>query len=58
MHRNSCFLAISASIHPEICDYPDSGKFLVAKCQRDADGARGFRPIGRAESALDYWDGE
>ncbi len=53
------FLAVSTMIYPEICDYPDSGKFLVAEHPRDADGSvRGFRHIGRTESALDYWDGE
>lgn len=53
------FLAVSTLIYPEICDYPDSAKFLVTEHQRDADGkVRGFRHIGRAESALDYWDGE
>ena len=53
------FLAVSTLIYPEICDYPDSGKFLVAENQRDADGkVHGFRHIGRVESALDYWDGE
>jgi hypothetical protein len=39
--------------------YPDSGKFLVTENQREADGSvRGFRHVGRAESAVDYWDGE
>lgn len=53
------FLAVSTMIYPEICDYPDSGKFLVAEHPRDADGSvRGFRHIGRTDSALDYWDGE
>lgn len=53
------YLAVSTLIYPEICDYPDSRKFLVAEGQRDADGkARGFRFIGRAETALDYWEGE
>lgn len=53
------FLAVSTLVYPEICDYPDSGKFLVAEHQRDADGkVHGFRHIGRAESTLDYWDGE
>jgi uncharacterized cupin superfamily protein len=53
------YLAVSTLIYPEICDYPDSRKFLVAEGQRDADGkSQGFRHIGRAESALDYWDGE
>ena len=53
------YLAVSTLIYPEICDYPDSGKFLVAENPRDADGnVRGFRHIGRAESKVDYWDGE
>ncbi len=53
------YLAISTLLYPEICDYPDSRKFLVSEGQRDADGkVHGFRHIGRAESALDYWDGE
>jgi uncharacterized cupin superfamily protein len=53
------FLAVSTLIYPEICDHPDSGKFLVTEHQRDADGkVRGFRHIGRAESTLDYWEGE
>jgi uncharacterized cupin superfamily protein len=53
------YLAVSTLQFPEICDYPDSGKFLVAERQRDADGSvRGFRHVGRAESAVDYWDGE
>ena len=53
------YLAVSTMIYPEICDYPDSGKFLVAEAQRGADGkAQGFRHIGRAEHAVDYWDGE
>lgn len=53
------YLAVSTLVYPEICDYPDSGKFLVAQNQRDADGnVRGFRHIGRTESKVDYWDGE
>jgi uncharacterized cupin superfamily protein len=53
------YLAVSTLIYPEICDYPDSGKFLIAEQQRSADGkVQGFRHIGRAESAVDYWDGE
>ena len=53
------YLAVSTMQFPDICDYPDSGKFLVAEKQRNADGTvDGFRHIGRAESALDYWDGE
>ena len=51
--------AVSTMIYPEICDYPDSSKFLVAEGQRKADGmVQGFRFVGRATSAVDYWDGE
>jgi uncharacterized cupin superfamily protein len=53
------YLAVSTLLHPEICDYPDSKKFLVAELPRDAAGnVQGFRHIGSHESALDYWDGE
>jgi uncharacterized cupin superfamily protein len=53
------YLAVSTQIYPEICDYPDSGKFLIAELPRSADGkVQGFRHIGRADSAIDYWDGE
>jgi len=53
------YLAVSTMLYPEICDYPDSGKFLVAEHPRDASGkVQGFRHVGRAENNLDYWDGE
>jgi uncharacterized cupin superfamily protein len=53
------YLAVSTMDYPEICDYPDSGKFLVAERARAADGTvSGFRHVGRADDALDYWDGE
>ncbi|HZP66136.1 MAG TPA: cupin domain-containing protein [Rudaea sp.] len=51
------YLAVSTMIYPEICEYPDSGKFLVAEGPRSA-GSSGFRHVGRADSAVDYWDGE
>jgi uncharacterized cupin superfamily protein len=53
------YLAVSTLEYPEICEYPDSGKFLIAETGRNADGSvTGFRHTGRAESAVDYWDGE
>lgn len=53
------YLAVSTQQMPEICDYPDSGKFLVAEKQRNADGSvDGFRYVGRHDSAVGYWDGE
>ena len=53
------YLAVSTQEFPEICDYPDSGKFLVVERGRNADGSvSGFRHIGRPETTVDYWDGE
>ena len=53
------YLAVSTMDYPEICDYPGSGKFLVAERARAADGSvSGFRHVGRQDDAVDYWDGE
>jgi uncharacterized cupin superfamily protein len=49
-------LAVSTRIYPEICEYPDSGKFAVADPHED--DAHAFRYVGRAASAVGYWDGE
>lgn len=51
------YLSISTMAATEICEYPDSGKFL-AKTRPDAGGPAQFRFVGRAESAVDYWEGE
>ncbi|OJF92540.1 cupin domain-containing protein [Pararhizobium antarcticum] len=50
------YLSISANAATEICEYPDSGKFLAKT--RDASGKPRFRFIGRPASDVDYWDGE
>ena len=50
------FLAISTMQYPEICDYPDSGKFGVTLPPRH--GEEPFRHLDRAGTGLDYWDGE
>ena len=39
-------------------EYPDSGKFAVASRYDWATRKGGIRYVGRAESSLDYWDGE
>jgi uncharacterized cupin superfamily protein len=53
------YLAVSTMLSPEICDYPDSGKFAISERPREPDGtSRGFRFVGRADSMLDYWEGE
>ena len=51
------YLSISTMEAPEICEYPDSGKFL-ARTRRPGEGQASFDFIGRAPSAADYWDGE
>ena len=44
------YLSISTQEQPEVCEYPDSGKFGVK-------GA-GAAFMQRRENKLDYWDGE
>ena len=44
------YLSISSKSAFDICEYPDSGKFMVRSGQ--------FRFIGREKETLDYWDGE
>ena len=41
----------------DVVEYPDSGKFGVA-ARFDRETGKGLRYIGRAETSLDYWDGE
>jgi len=50
------YLSISTQEVPEVCEYPDSGKYLAYS---DAKGPllEGGR-MHRADSDLDYWDGE
>ncbi len=51
------YLSISSKAAIDVCEYPDSGKYLVRSGQGGA-GQSPFVRIGRAESSLDYWDGE
>jgi uncharacterized cupin superfamily protein len=54
------YLAVSTKLTPEVCDYPDSGKFAVlAEYPADKDGkVQTFRFVSRADKSLDYWEGE
>lgn len=54
------YFAISTRNDPDICEYPDSGKYLVASDIPAGGGmlAAGFVLTGRDRPALDYWDGE
>lgn len=49
------YLSISTTESPEVCEYPDSGKFM-------ASGGRGsaapFGVVARQGDGVDYWDGE
>ena len=51
---------MSTKHSPEICDYPDSGKFgIFADFGKDADGnPQLFRHVGCVEDSRDYWEGE
>jgi uncharacterized cupin superfamily protein len=50
------YLSISTQEFPEVCEYPDSGKYLAFSRTKGPllDGGR----MHRADSDLDYWDGE
>jgi uncharacterized cupin superfamily protein len=50
------YLSISTKDSPEVVEYPDSGKYL-ASATRDGD-AYGFARMHRADTDLEYWDGE
>jgi uncharacterized cupin superfamily protein len=54
------FLAVSTRLSPEICEYPDTGRFgLLAELPSAADGKpRELRFIGRVGESLEYWQGE
>ena len=49
------YLSISTRESPEICEYPDSGKYLAIASQSDG---KVFDALQRTTSNLDYWDGE
>ena len=52
-------LVMSSMREPEVCEYPDSGKFLVvAGKSPGADSPAKFRHVGRSGDAVDYWEGE
>ncbi len=49
------YLAISTVVPVEVCEYPDSGKYLMVAGPR---GQRRVRAIVRSADAVDYYDGE
>jgi uncharacterized cupin superfamily protein len=54
------YLAVSTRLSPELCDYPDSGKFgVLAELPPDAQGKpQRFMFVGREGDSCDYWEGE
>jgi len=50
------YLSISTQETPEVCEYPDSGKYLAYARPKGPllDGGK----MHRGDSDLDYWDGE
>jgi uncharacterized cupin superfamily protein len=49
------YLSISTMETPEICEYPDSGKYLA---EGSLKSGTPFDVIDRRAQSLDYWDGE
>lgn len=49
------YLAVSTVVDIEACEYPDSGKVMIAAGPR---GERGLRKMFRAEQTVDYYDRE
>lgn len=49
------YLSISTMETPEICEYPDSDKYLAVT---NRGNEKAFQVIARRGGSLDYWDGE
>ncbi len=49
------YLSISTRETPEVCEYPDSGKY---QAMVTLNGARAFTAVQRPDATLDYWEGE
>jgi len=49
------YLSVSTMEAPEICEYPDSGKYLA---EGSLHSKTPFDVIDRRTQSLDYWDGE
>lgn len=49
------YLSISTRDMPEICEYPDSNKYLA---MASSEEGKRFDALQRSGTNLDYWDGE
>ena len=50
------YMSVSTREQPEICEYPDSGKYLAA-ARVPLQGSE-FDRINRLDADIDYWEGE
>ena len=49
------YLSLSTKEYPEVCEYPDSGKFMAWAWK---DGVETLAELHKSGSTQDYWDGE
>jgi len=49
------YLSVSTRETPEVCEYPDSGKYAAMV---DSGGRRVLHAVQRLAHNVDYWDGE
>jgi len=49
------YLSVSTRETPEVCEYPDSGKYAAMASTSEG---RAFDAIQRTDLNVDYWDGE
>jgi len=53
------YLAVSTKLSPEICEYPNTGKFgVIAEFGKATGTPEVFRYVGREDMEADYWEGE
>ena len=53
------YISVSTMMPAEVCEYPDSGKYLAMASGALADGqVQVFGRMHREADDLDYWDGE
>lgn len=52
------YLAVSTKLSPDLCEYPDTGKFGIMADMAPEDGKpRTLAFIGREAESSDYWEG-
>lgn len=49
------YLSISTRESPDLCEYPDSGKYAAFAT---SESGKRIHVVQRAAQSVDYWDGE